>query len=299
MKEKWRLIKSVVTLSLVAFLLVFAIFTYSSSFAWMARSTDVSAKDTTITANDDSIIKSIKYYRITDTVIETSGSVKKNVYKFGFNENVLKTQYVYGKEAQNVQERTSFEQPIGMRPYSELSADCQILIEITLLSGMSSAVIEINGPTNKKFLGTTISEKISGGIYDLQPTNLPLSSIVHFAVFSSLSIQNEAFLVREAEITNEVCLFKGNATDGYVFDTSKSDIDVEISKNSSGEYKFFILFDYKSELVEYINDQVIDYVDKATAQAKENNKTYETIILGETNLCFVPDFQLKIRAGAN
>ena len=297
MKEKCRLIKTIVTLFSIAFLFVFSVLAYNGSFAWMAQSTDVDANGITITAKNDSIIKTIKYYRVTNTAIDTSGAEKKNIYKFGYNENVLKTQYVYGQEENKMQERYSFEESISMRPYSELSGDCQVLVEIALLQKVSSITIKMETAT-KEFLGDTVENKINNKSYDLQPDNLPLSSVVHFAVFSSLDVENEEFLVHEADMVNEVCFVGGNATDGYTFSANLSDIVVNLPE-SNEESKFYILFDYKSAIVQYINDKIIEYVNEATAFATSNGGIYDTILLGETNLCFVPDFEIKIETGGN
>ena len=294
MKEKWRLIKSIISLSTVASLLVLSIFAYSGSFAWMAKSTDVNASGISITAKNETIIKSVKYYRVTDTVIESTSAGKQNVYKFGYNEAVLNTQYVYGQESAKVKERDSFETPIGMRPYSELSGDCQVLVEITLLKATASVSLGLSAPADSEFLGTTVKNIIENNTYNFNPTNLPLSSVIHFGVILSLGndTATQEFIVRESNITQEVCFIKGNATDGYEFNHALSGS----GKITGTIEKFYIFFDYKSSLVEYINDKVIEYVDKA--MVNDVDLTYP-ITLGETNLNFNPDFELFVQAGGN
>ena len=130
MKDKLRILESVATLTIVAIILVLSILVNCGVFAWFAQNKDVSANGMMIQALDSDIIESIRYYRVTDTIITTNSSgTKHNKYHFGYNESVLSTQYIYGTSEQ---ERDSFNTPIGMNPYSELSGDCQILIEITL-----------------------------------------------------------------------------------------------------------------------------------------------------------------------
>lgn len=130
MKDKLRIIESVATLTIVAIILVLSILVNCGVFAWFAQNKDVSANGMMIQALDNDVIESIRYYRVTDTIITTNSSgTKHNKYHFSYNESVLSTQYIYGTSEQ---ERDSFNTPIGMNPYSELSGDCQILIEITL-----------------------------------------------------------------------------------------------------------------------------------------------------------------------
>ena len=57
------------------------------------------------------------------------------------------------------------------------------------------------------------------------------------------------------------------------------------------ENKFYIYLDYYVDSVEIINDQILEYVDAATAK----DENYNTITIGETNLFFTPDFFFDVK----
>ena len=281
-KEKLRLFESVATLIIVATVLTFSILVNSGVFAWFAQSTEVEATGISISAHNDETIESIRYYRVTNTIIETTDGVKHNKYHFAYNESVLKNQFIYGT---TTQERNSFDTPIGMSPYSELSGDCQILIEVTL-STQAAITLSVETEENSDFLGNIISDKLANGVYDLVPEKLPLSSVVRYAVFNTLPVENQAFIVEEDVVSEQgVSFIEFDGTNyNFVPPANKS---ITLGENRN----FFIYFDYNRALVEYVNDRTIEYVEKAEVAT---NGSYDAITLGSTNLLFSPDFNFIV-----
>ena len=282
MKDKLRIIESFATLTVVAIILVLSILVNCGVFAWFAQNKDVSANGMMIQALDNDIIESIRYYRVTNTTITINSSgAKHNKYHFGYNESILSTQYIYGTTQQ---ERDSFDTPIGMNPYSELSGDCQILIEITLTKQTPiTLAVEVGGDA---FLGNLIDNKITNGLYDLIPSNLPLSSVVQYAIFSSVATENQAFVLEDdlIEANNYSFIQQEGANYSFVAPVNQN---ITLGEDR----RFFIYFDYHRALVAYVNDKTIEYVERAEVAS---NNEYNTIILGETNLLFIPDFNFLI-----
>ena len=286
MKEKLQLTKSIISVTIVAILLMFTLFIRFGSFAWFSNSSSVSAKGISITAKQDDVIDSVRFFRVSGHSIDDT--TKNHIYEFGYNEDVLKDQFLSDGETQ---ERTSFETPISMRPYSQLSSDCQILIEVTLKSS-GNANILINTPTTD-FLGNIINEKITGKLYDLVPNELPLTSILRFAIFSSLTVKENAFIVDDSVASaNQKSFINFNeTTKTYSFNQSLKTTPISITPTNN---KFYIFLDYNVSLVQYINERIIYYVEEAETAS---NGGYDAIILGETNLIFKTDFNFQVDQG--
>lgn len=301
MKERLRLIKSIISVSFIAILLIFTLLVRFESLAWFASSENVNVTGLTVSAHGDTTIKNIRFFRVTDTEIVTLNGVKHNKYKFGFSDSVLSEQTIstIGPNGEIVQvpERDSFEKTISMNPYSELTGDCQILIEVTL-SEEENILLSIDTVT-KTFLGNDINAKIQNQIYDLNPSGLPLSSVLRFAVFESVVIDDQAFVLEDDDINANQISFIDYSEGTFSFlnpldaDNSRA---IPITPNDS---KFYLFFDYSSLFVEYINDRVATYVDQATHSAEQMGNTFTDIILGETNLLFIPDFKFVINKGGN
>ena len=136
------------------------------------------------------------------------------------------------------------------------------------------------------FLGNIIDNKITNGLYDLVPSNLPLSSVVQYAIFSSLDTENQAFVLEDDAIEANAYSFIQQDSEGYSFVTPANQ-NITLGEDR----KFFIYFDYHRALVAYVNDKTIEYVERAEVAS---NNEYNTIILGETNLLFIPDFNFLI-----
>ena len=300
MKEKLPLIKSFVTVSCVAILLVFSLFVNFGTFAWFSQSDKATANGLSVMVDYDNTIESIRYFRVTDTAINTDeAGTKHNIYKFGYNEKVLADQLVSVEGADGalveVQERTDFSTPIGMNPYSELSGDCQVLVEITL-SGDGDAFLSLDVALDTLFLGNVINQKRVDKTYDLDTEGLPLSSVLRFAVFTDLSTEDssESYLVEEDAITViEYNFIKMSKVDGETVYTFANPIPSSLSLTPTNR-KIFIFFDYKSSWVEYINEQIEFYVDEAEHTAAASGGTFTDIVMGETNLLFIPDFRFHI-----
>ena len=300
MKEQLQLFKSVATVVFVAILLVFTLCIQFGTFAWFAKSENVKATGFSISAHGENTIESIRYYRVSNTKIDTDETgAKHNIYMFGYDESILSSQMLIKPDGTAVQERTSFETAVSMNPYSELSGDCQVLLEITL---HDQAPVYLNAETaqNSDFLGNIVSNKTANETYDLDPNNLPLSSVVRFSIFTSLNTELDeqtkvnSFLVEEDVLVTQQYTFiqtkTVNEQKQYTFANPYAGSHEIIPVNR----KFYIFFDYHSPLVEYLNEQILDYVDKAEHAAEVAGGKYTTIILGETNLHFVPDFGFHI-----
>ena len=289
MKEKLQLTKSIISVVFIAILLVFALFVEFGSFAWFATLSNVSTKGPLINAYNEDTIVSVRFFRVTDHAIQTdSNGVKHTVYMFGFNQEVLKTQDITNS---TTQERTDFETPIDMRPYSQLSSDCQILIEVTLeKSGKQNLAVSTS---TRDFLGNVVASKKDAGTYDFVPNGLPLSSVFRFAIFNSIEKDETSFIIDESVISaNQKSFISHNdSTNVFSFNNAITTTPIEITPTDN---KFYIFLDYNSLLVEYLNEQVIHYVDSAEYAT---DGEFDTIILGETNLSFVPDFEFIVTGG--
>ena len=298
MRFKLRLISSAMALSLISVLLVIAITYEFSSLAWFANNGQVDGT-TGISVQRDGVVESVKYYRVTDVMItRDENDVKHNVYKFGFDPSVLSSQLIE-QTAQDgsviyVQERESFDIPIDMLPYSDLSGDCQVLLEIDL---------SVDGPIelstelfSSAYLADVIRDKIDGGLYDLEPQGLPLSSVIRFAVFDDLEVDDrtDSYLVSEDDIVARQLSFVSVEEVDEVEQFSFGNVLSAPSSIEPTDRKIFIFADYYNVSVEHINEAVMEYVDAAEKSATANGGDYNTIVIGETNLVFISDFKFVV-----
>ena len=109
---------------------------------------------------------------------------------------------------------------------------------------------------------------------------------MQYAVFRSLDTENQAFILEDDSIEANAHSFIQQDGEDYSFVTPANQ-NITLGEDR----RFFIYFDYHRALVEYVNDKTIEYVERAEIAT---NNEYNTIILGETNLLFVPDFNFLI-----
>ena len=298
MRERFKLITSAVTLSLVAMLLVLALASEFGSLAWFSSANHVDG-EMGISVYHDDIINSVKYYRVSDVMItRDENNVKHNIYKFGFDPSVLSTQKTdtvnANGEVISVQERESFDIPIDMLPYSDLSGDCQILIEIDL--SVDCPVAFSAELFSNEYIGNVIKEKIDEKLFDLDPEDLALSGVIRFALFDDVEISadDKAYLVPEDVVAEtQFSFIKVEQTDnGEVF-SLVNPLSESITLNSK-DRKFFIFADYFHASVEKINEVVLEYVDSAEKAAADSGTSFDTIEIGVTNLHFTSDFKFVV-----
>ena len=168
-----------------------------------------------------------------------------------------------------------------------------MLVEITLKKE-TQITLNLTQPKETTFLGAIINQKRGTEPIDLtlNPNDLPFSSVVRFAIFPSLKVM-DAGTVNKAYVVDETAL----NTNSYSFFNSETFAYVNpFAVKTYTTNKLYVYFDYASSLVEYINEQVMYYVDEAQ---HATDGEYDTILLGQTNLTFLPDFSFEIKEGGN
>lgn len=266
-----KIVSSAFSLVVTAIVLVAAIVAHPHSAAWFSSKRDTSANGMLATVPSGKWYESAHYYRITDLKIVTDASGKYNEYRFGYTESDLAA----GEDG-----RTSFDEPVELFPYSDLSGDCQVLIEVTMPT--ADAFVLAATTSTEEFLANTVAALTAAGQYTLVPTGLPLSSVVHFAIFSDVTddTANAEFVINEKALEgNDHSFVDLSDPANPRFDNS---IEDGVSVTPNDERKFFIYLDYYVDAVALVNEQVLHYADAAGASS--------SIILGETNLVFAADF---------
>ena len=266
-----KITSSAVTLAVAAILLVSALLAHPHSAAWFSASRQSNVGGMLATTPDQQWYESAYYYRITDLNIITDANGKHNEYCFSYHESAL----THGGD-----DRTSFDEPLELFPYSDLSGDCQVLIEVTMTD--TNPFVLAATTSTEEFLANTVAALTAAGQYTLLPTDLPLSSVIHFAIFSDVidDTDNSQFIINENAVhANDHAFVDLTDLQNPRFDNSMEE-GVTVTPNAGR--KFFIYLDYYVDAVELLNEQVLLYTDAAGAAS--------SIILGETNLEFSADF---------
>ena len=142
-----------------------------------------------------------------------------------------------------------------------------------------------------RYLGNVIYDSRISGTFNIMPTGLPLSSAVHFAILSDIENdeENSRFLIDDKHIAeHDISFLNLTDVDNPSFVNPLAD-GMLVTPNE--ENKFYIYLDYYVDSVKIINDQILEYVDAATAK----DENYNTITIGETNLFFTPDFFFDVK----
>ena len=311
---KSRLISLVLTLCV----LVLALFVFPTSKAWFTQNKSTEVEGIGVTVELPDAVESAFYYRGTGmgVTIDNAGG-KHNQYHFSYNPEVLSTQTtVTGTDAEGnpiyAPERDSFLKPVPLLAYSDLAGECQLLIEIHLPEAGTYTLFTDTETTS--YLGDTIKEKsdvldrmIAAGMpasaedenaVKITTTNLPMSSIVHFAILTSEGVvddsENSRFIadgdaIKENAMRYITVTEQDGATTTDFFTPEQATITV-----TEDDLHVFIFIDYYLPAVEHINALVTDYVAKCEAYAKLKSEVYDDIVIGESTMKFIPDFKLRV-----
>ena len=123
-------------------------------------------------------------------------------------------------------------------------------------------------------------------------TNLPMSSVVHFAILTEIEndTPNKRYIA-DGDIIKENALryitveeVDGESVSTFAKPEAKS---VTVTEDNLFVYVFV---DYYLPAVEHINELMVDFVDKAEAAIDG----YKEIVIGESTLKFSPDFSLHV-----
>ena len=287
---------SALSVCFVATVLIIALIAQFSSLAWFSSNERVSAGGMTVEVLYSDICESVNYYRGTETRLEISGEERYNRYVFSYDESALAFKV---NSSDSAPERDSFATPIAMLEYSDLSGSCQMLIELTL---KKSGTYHIGISTEtEEYLGNIFAEATANGNFTVEPTGLPLSSVVHFAILHSISdidsgvvadTEEKTLSLSDMDIASIEETFihfdgEGNGTFVDVFHDHPNNLqEVVVGEDR----KLYIFVDYYLEAVQDVMEKTMLYVDGAL----EEDPNYNDIVIGLTNLLFSADFTFTI-----
>ena len=296
MSDTKELKSRIISLILTFCVLMLALFVFPKSRAWFVANHETSVEGITITTETPDAIEAAYFYRGTGMgVLVDSEGVRHNQYYFSYDPAVLAQQTIQtGTDAGGnpilSQERDSFLTPVPLLPYSDLAGECQILIEIHL---PAAGTYTLNTDTETpSYIGDTIQDKIDNNDFTLNVTNLPMSSIIHFAIMTDVEddAANQRFIA-DGDIIQENALryttieeVNGETISTYETPDARS---ITVTEDN---LHIFVFIDYYLPAVEHINALMVEYVDKAEAI----NPGYNEIVIGESTLKFSPDFSLHV-----
>ena len=301
-KKRLREVYSAGIMAVVcAVALILALVAGNSSFAWFAANRRVGAEGLSVKSVDIGLCREVKYYRCTQTRLETdAGGKKYNNYYFSFAESALGFTVTDASGKATV-ERDSFTDSVPMLPYSDLSGHCQVLIEVVVTNPGTYTLAATTDTTT--YLGTVLAEAIAAfstattaDDVDITPTGLPLTSVVNFAILPTVTVDEEAstFSLSEqvfAPIAETFVHFDGNGVGSFApafhdYENNRQTVTV------GEDCRFYIFVDYYMDAVEDVVSKTMQYVDKALSK----DSKYDTIVIGETNLQFRTDFSFELEA---
>ena len=278
MDEKMKFEIKVITAGIVLVFSIVALFAINGALAWFASNDEVGANGMAVEIKGGGVFESVKYYRVTDTAIEThSDGSKHDVYYFSTSPDELASDG-----------RSDFTTPVNMHPYSDLGGSCQILIEVTTKT-QDPVSLAVVSPTTQ-YIGNVIAAATASSNFNISPVGLPLTSVVKYAVIDDVENDsaNQSLIVHEHEIyDHERSFVSFDSNDNAVFANPEPN---GFTVTPDANCKFYILIDYEVTAVEDINAKIMDYVDKAS-NAIEG---YKEITIGETNLIFSADFDFEV-----
>ena len=311
---KSRIISLVLTLCV----LVLALYVFSTSTAWFTKNETNEVGTIGITTELPDAVESAYYYRGTGmgVIVDELGG-RHNQYHFSYDPAVLDTQTVItGTDASGnpiyAPERNTFLQPVPLLSYSDLAGDCQLLIEVHL-SEAGTYTLFTDTPTTDYF-GDTIKEKteklnemISAGTpasaedenaIKISTSNLPMSSIVHFAILTSDGVsddtENSRFVADGDAIKNNAMRYITVEEQNGVSTSTFSSPEQKTITVTEDDLHVFIFIDYYLPAVEHINALMTEYVEKCEAYEKLKGEVYDDIVIGESTMKFIPDFKLRV-----
>lgn len=286
----------IISLIMTGLVLVLALFTFTKSRAWFVANHETSVDGITVTTETPDAVKTTYYYRGTGMGILVDGAGgRHNQYYFSYDPAVLATQTVQtGTDSKGnpimTPERDTFFKPVPLLPYSDLAGECQILIKIEL---PSAGTYTLNTDTKTtSYFGDIIKNKTDNNDFTMNVTNLPMSSVVHFAILTEIEndTTNKRYIA-DGDIIKENALryitveeVDSESVSTFAKPEAKS---VTVTEDNLFVYVFV---DYYLPAVEHINELMVDFVDKAEAAIDG----YNEIVIGESTLKFSPDFSLHV-----
>ena len=292
---KRKIIASLHALALIILALIMALSSQFSSRAWFSTNDEVSAKGISVSSARASMFEEIHYYRGTQTrLLTTANGVKYNEYDFSYAPEALDF-----SPSSGTPERSSFSDPISLPEHSDLSANSQVLIRIKM-EKPGEYRISLNTQTSQ-YLGNRFAAQTPNGPYDISPLGLPLSSVIHFAVLTSATVQNntteQLLTLADKDLGSADMRFVNFANDGTAtFANPFSALSNGTLSVTVGEDCYLYIFvDYYLPAIEDVVEKTLLYVDKATAA----NSNYNDIIIGHTNLIFAVDFEFVVEEVAS
>ena len=253
----------VLTLAFISFAL------RENSLAWFASSDQVSANGMGVAVlNGDDEFAHVYYYKVAETKL------------------VDGTENFYFDTSQK------YTVPQDLGTYSDLQGNAQVLIEVQFNEVVADATVAVQTST-QRYLGDILQAVIGAeeGIFDFDPNGAnPLSSVVEYWVMSDIStktIDGKSFYsISNNSLGAPSTFVTFNGTDA-TFNSAATTFTLTDLENST----VYILYDYNAEAVLHINEIITAYVEAAT----EKDANYNTILLGETNINFAPDFQFVVK----
>lgn len=284
---KRKLIASIHALVLLALALTMALASQFASRAWFSTNDTVDANGIAVSAMRAEMFEEVHYYRGTETRLITENGEKYNRYYFSYNVDALNFT-VPDENGNPVRERTSFSDSIPMLEHSDLSANSQVLIRIKM-DAPGTYAVALNTSTTD-YLGALLAAKTPNGPYDIAPSDLPLSSVVHFAILNSTVVSNDA----TAQMLSLSDKDLGSADHKFITLTggvgSFAKPFDKLTVTVGEDCYLYIFVDYYLPAIEDVVEKTLLYVDKALAA----DATYDDIIVGHTNLVFATDFELVV-----
>ena len=145
------------------------------------------------------------------------------------------------------------------------------------------------------YFGNVLAARTENGPFDLSPTALPLSSVVHFAILASTAVLDDttgkALSLTETSINAADMRFVEFADGQASFRSPFASLTDEKLTVTVGEDCYLYIFvDYYLPAVEDVVEKTLLYVDHALL----DDPSYNDIIVGYTNLIFAVDFTFTL-----
>ena len=287
---KRKIIASLHTLAFIMLALIAALSSQFSSIAWFSANDTVGANGILVSPVRAELFEEINFYRATHThLLQTADGTKYNEYFFSYAEEAL----AFSPNG-TTPERSSFSDAISMLEHSDLSANSQVLVRIKV-SAPGQYRIALNTATTD-YLGNRFDAQIqNNGPFDISPSNLPLSSVVHFALLSSATVQTntqeQVITLADKDLGSADMAFVSFANGTGSFRDPFASLPDQKQTVTVGEDCYLYIFvDYHLPAVEDVVEKTLLYVEKAQAA----NPSYSDIIVGHTNLVFKTDFEFVV-----
>ena len=258
---------SMISVMLVLTLALISLALRENSLAWFASNDQVSANGMGVAVlNEDDEFAYVYYYKVTET------KLVDGTEKFYFDMSQKHTE------------------PQVLETYSDLQGNAQVLIEVQFNEVVTDATVAVQTST-QRYLGDILKDVIQDkGPFDFDPNgdNL-LSNVIEYWVMSDIATETlggkSCYSVSSNSLGTPSTFVTFNGTDA-MFNPEATTLTLTSLKNST----VYILYDYNAEAVVHINEIITSYVEAAT----KINTNYNTILLGETNINFAPDFQFVV-----